>query len=49
VREHLARRFPGFYSNIRDNQLDETSSDLETLLGRPPTTLGEGLREVSAL
>jgi uncharacterized protein YbjT (DUF2867 family) len=37
VPEHLARRFLGFYSDIRDDQLDETSSDLATLLGRTPS------------
>jgi NAD(P)H dehydrogenase (quinone) len=47
--EHLARRFLGFYSDIRDNQLDQTSSDLEALLGREPATLPAGLREVFAL
>jgi len=47
--EHLVRRFLGFYNDIRDNQLDETSSDLATLLGREPATLAEGLREVFEL
>lgn len=47
--EHLARRFLGFYSDIRDNQLDQTSSDLTALLDREPATLPEGLREVFAL
>jgi len=49
VPEHLARRFLGFYADIRDNQLDETSPDLETLLGRKPATLPAGLREVFEL
>jgi NAD(P)H dehydrogenase (quinone) len=49
VPEHLARRFLGFYSDIRDDQLDETSSDLATLLGREPATLAQGLREVFKL
>lgn len=44
--EPLARRFLGFYSDIRDNQLDETSTDLQTLLGREPSTLQQGLREL---
>jgi NAD(P)H dehydrogenase (quinone) len=44
--EHLARRFLGFYSDIRDGQLDETSTDLQALLGREPATLQEGLREL---
>jgi NAD(P)H dehydrogenase (quinone) len=49
VPEHLAHRFLGFSRDIRDDQLDETSSDLEALLGRSPATLPEGLREVFAL
>ena len=49
VPEHLGRRFLGFSCDMRDNQLDETSSDLKTLLGRPPATLGEGPREVFTL
>lgn len=46
VPEHLARRFLGFFSDIRDDQLAETSTDFETLLGRRPATLQEGLREL---
>ena len=46
VPEHLARRFLGFFLDIRDNQLDETSTDLGALLGREPATLPEGLREL---
>jgi NAD(P)H dehydrogenase (quinone) len=49
VPEHLARRFLGFYSDIREDQLDETSADLGTLLGREPATLAQGLREVFKL
>lgn len=49
VPEPLARRYLGFCSDIRSGQLDETSSSLETLLGRPPATLPEGLREVFGL
>ncbi len=49
VPEHFARRHVGFYSDIRGDQLDETSSDLEVLLGRPPASLQEGLREVFGL
>lgn len=49
VPEHLARRFLGFFSDIKDNQLDETSADLETLLGRKPATLSDGLRELFEL
>lgn len=44
--EHVARLYLGFYYDIRDNQLDETSPDLEALLGRQPATLAEGLREL---
>ncbi len=46
VPEHLARRFLGFCTDIRDDQLSGTSSDLRTLLGREPTPLPEVLREV---
>jgi NAD(P)H dehydrogenase (quinone) len=46
VPEPLARRFLGFYFDIRDDQLDQTSTDLQTLLGREPATLQEGLREL---
>jgi NAD(P)H dehydrogenase (quinone) len=49
VPEHLARRFLGFCFDIRSDQLDETSSDLTTLLGREPATLEVGLREVFGL
>lgn len=49
VPEHLARRYLGFSSDIRTNQLDETSSDLQPLLGREPASLSQGLREVFAL
>lgn len=46
IPEHVAQRILGFYYDIRDNQLDETSSDLETLLGHQPATLTAGLREL---
>ena len=46
VPEPLARRFLGFYFDIRDDQLDQTSTDLLALLGREPATLQEGLREL---
>ena len=46
VPEQLAQRLLGFYFDIRDNQLNETSSDLRTLLGHEPATLQEGLREL---
>ncbi|MGI8691465.1 MAG: SDR family oxidoreductase [Geodermatophilaceae bacterium] len=44
--EHLARRFLGFYLDIRDDQLDQTSTDLQALLGRDPATLQAGLLEL---
>ncbi len=47
--EPMARRFIGFYSDIREDQLSETSHDLEILLGRPAASLGAGLAEVFAL
>lgn len=46
IPEQLARRFLGFYFDIRDDQLDETSTDLQALLGREPATLQQGLREL---
>lgn len=49
IPEHLARRFLGFFLDIRDGQLDETSNDLHTLLGREPVTLHDGLRELFTL
>lgn len=47
--EDVARRYLGFYYDIRDNQLDEMSNDLETLLGHQPATLAEGLHELFEL
>jgi NAD(P)H dehydrogenase (quinone) len=44
--EQVARRTLGFFSDIRDGQLGETSTELATLLGREPADLSEGLREV---
>lgn len=49
VPEHLARRFLGFFFDIRDNQLDETGTDLRTLLGREPANLQDGLRPLFGL
>jgi NAD(P)H dehydrogenase (quinone) len=46
VPEQLARRFLGFYFDIRDHQLDETSTDFQALLGREPAPLQQGLREL---
>jgi NAD(P)H dehydrogenase (quinone) len=47
--EAVARRTLGFFADMRDGQLNQTGSDLVTLLGREPTGLTEGLREVFAL
>lgn len=46
VPEHLARRFLGFFLDIRDGQLDETGTTLGTLLGREPANPQDGLREL---
>jgi nucleoside-diphosphate-sugar epimerase len=42
----LADRSVGFFADIRDHQLDETSDDPTTLLARRPTDLTAGLREL---
>ena len=44
--DDVSRRVLGFYHDIRDDQLDETSDDFENLLGRAPATLTAGLREL---
>jgi NAD(P)H dehydrogenase (quinone) len=44
--EHAAKFALGFFYDIRDNQLDETSADLARLLGHEPVTLTDGLREL---
>jgi len=44
----VARRTLGFFADMHDGQLNQTSSDLGTLLGREPASLTEGLREVFA-
>ena len=36
VPERLARRLVYSLHDVRENQLDETGTDLETLLGRTP-------------
>jgi len=46
IPEQTARRFAGFFADIRGNQLDETSTDLQELLGRAPATLQDGLAEL---
>lgn len=47
--EARARSILGFYSDIRGDQLSQTSQDLQDLLGRPPAALGAGLQEVFGL
>jgi NAD(P)H dehydrogenase (quinone) len=44
--EQMANRTVGFFADIRDGQLDQTSADLATLLGREPASLANGLGEV---
>ena len=44
--EPVARRSVGFYSDVRDHQLDETSADLQAFLGRRPAPLTEGVSEL---
>lgn len=48
VPEQLARHLVQSLHDVRDNQLDETSTDLETLLGHEPASLREGLAELFA-
>ena len=43
------QRIADFYGDIRDGQLDEVTSEMETLLGRKPTALKEGLKILFAL
>ncbi|GAB3808637.1 SDR family oxidoreductase [Spirosoma humi] len=43
VPDVLARRITGFITDIANGQEDSVSPDLETLLGRKPTSLQEGL------
>jgi NAD(P)H dehydrogenase (quinone) len=42
----MARHLIGFFADVRDNQLDETSTDLAALLGRAPASLKDGLAEL---
>ena len=46
VAEAMARHLAGFFADVRDNQLDETSTDLQALLGRAPASLKDGLAEL---
>ncbi len=46
VPEPLARYLVGFFADVRASQLDETSTDLQTLLGRAPASLRDGLAEL---
>jgi NAD(P)H dehydrogenase (quinone) len=44
--EPMARYLVGFFADVRGNRLDETSTDLQTLLGRAPASLKDGLAEL---
>ncbi len=46
VPEQLARHLVGFFADVRDHLLDETSTDLQALLGRAPASLKDGLAEL---
>jgi NAD(P)H dehydrogenase (quinone) len=46
VPEPTARYLAGFYADVRDHQLDQTSTDLQALLGRPPAALNDALAEL---
>lgn len=46
VPEQMARHLVDSLHDVRDNQLDETSTDLEAWLGHPPASLREGLAEL---
>ena len=45
----MVARITGFLTDIKNGQEDEVSSDLETLLGRKPATLEEGLKTLYKL
>ncbi|MBV9794123.1 MAG: SDR family oxidoreductase [Actinobacteria bacterium] len=46
IPEPMARYLVGFFADVRDHQLDETSTDLQELLGRAPASLKDGLAEL---
>lgn len=46
VPEPLARHLTGFFADVRDDQLSQTSTDLQALLGRAPISLKDGLAEL---
>lgn len=46
IAEPMAQHLLGFFADVRDNQLDETGTDLQTLLGRAPASLKDGLAEL---
>jgi NAD(P)H dehydrogenase (quinone) len=48
VPEQMAGHLVQSLHDVRDNQLDETSADLEALLGRAPASLKDGLAELFA-
>ena len=45
----MIQRITGFITDIKNGQEDQTSPDLETLLGRKPASLQEGLKELYKL
>ena len=45
----MVARITGFLTDIKNGQEDDVSSDLETLLGRKPATLEEGLKALYKL
>jgi NAD(P)H dehydrogenase (quinone) len=46
IPEQAARHLAGFFADVRDHHLDETSTDLQALLGRAPASLKDGLAEL---
>lgn len=46
VPERMARHLLDSLRDVRDNQLDQTSTDLERLLGHAPASLRDGLAEL---
>jgi len=46
VPEPMARHLTGFFADVRANQLNQTSTDLQALLGRAPASLKDGLAEL---
>jgi hypothetical protein len=46
VAEQMARHLVDSLHDVRDNQLDQASADLQTLLGHAPASLKDGLAEL---